>query len=72
MTEAKQKEPPSWAPLPLFMIGRDCRGNWVVKDQGGYAAVFLSTAKQLSDLCVRRTDIDSGPSSWSLELSNSI
>lgn len=35
MTEAKQKEPPSWARPPLFMIGRDCRGNWVVRDQSG-------------------------------------
>ena len=35
MTQAKQTEPPSWARPPLFMIGQDCRGNWVVKDQGG-------------------------------------
>jgi hypothetical protein len=35
MAEAKQKEPPSWARPPLFMIGRDGRGNWVVRDQRG-------------------------------------
>ena len=32
MTQAKQVEPPSWSRPPLFMIGRDDRGNWVVQD----------------------------------------
>jgi hypothetical protein len=35
MTRAKKAEPPSWLRPPLFMIGQDCRGNWVVKDQKG-------------------------------------
>jgi hypothetical protein len=35
MTQAKQAEPPSWLRPPLFMIGQDCRGNWVVQDQKG-------------------------------------
>jgi hypothetical protein len=35
MIQAKQADPPSWARSPLFMIGQDCRGNWVVKDQRG-------------------------------------
>jgi hypothetical protein len=28
-------EPPSCPKPPLFMIGQDCRGNWVVQDQNG-------------------------------------
>ena len=35
MTQAKQAEPPSWFRPPLFMVGQDRRGNWVVKDQRG-------------------------------------
>lgn len=33
--QAKQAEaePPSWLRPPVFMIGQDCRGNWVVQDQ---------------------------------------
>ena len=33
--QAKRAEPPSWLRAPLFMIGQDCRGNWVVQDQRG-------------------------------------
>jgi len=35
MTQAKQVEPPSWSRPPLFMIGQDDRGNWVVQDLKG-------------------------------------
>jgi len=35
MTQTNQAEPPSWLRPPLFMIGRDHRGNWVVQDQKG-------------------------------------
>jgi hypothetical protein len=35
MTQAKQAEPPSWFSPPLFTIGQDSRGNWVVQDQHG-------------------------------------
>ena len=35
MIKAEQTEPPSWARPPVFMIGQDGRGNWVVKDQNG-------------------------------------
>jgi hypothetical protein len=35
MTQTNQAEPPSWLRPPLFMIGRDHRGNWVVQDQTG-------------------------------------
>ena len=35
MIQAEQAEPPSWLRPPVFMIGQDCRGNWVVKDQKG-------------------------------------
>ena len=35
MIPAEQAEPPSWLRPPVFMIGRDCRGNWVVQDRKG-------------------------------------
>ncbi len=35
MIQAEQAEPPSWLRSPVFMIGQDCRGNWVVQDQNG-------------------------------------
>ena len=37
MTQEKQAEPPSPSLLrrPLFMIGQDERGNWVVQDESG-------------------------------------
>ena len=35
MAKAEKAEPPSWLRPPLFMIGQDCRGNWVVQDQNG-------------------------------------
>ena len=35
MIRAKEPEPPSWLRPPLFMVGQDRRGNWVVKDQNG-------------------------------------
>jgi hypothetical protein len=33
MTQAQEGEPPSWFRPPLFMVGQDRRGNWVVQDQ---------------------------------------
>jgi hypothetical protein len=33
MTQVKPAEPPSQLQPPLFTIGQDCRGNWVVQDQ---------------------------------------
>ena len=35
MTQDQQSEPPSWLRLPLFMVGQNTRGNWVVRDQKG-------------------------------------
>ena len=35
MIQAEQAEPPSWLRPPVFMVGQDCRGNWVVRDQKG-------------------------------------
>ncbi len=35
MIKTEQAEPPSWARPPVFMIGQNGRGNWVVKDQKG-------------------------------------
>ena len=35
MIQAKQAEPPSWLRPPVFMIGQNDRGNWVVRDQTG-------------------------------------
>ena len=35
MTQDQQSEPPSLLRPPLFMVGQDTRGNWVVQDQKG-------------------------------------
>jgi hypothetical protein len=35
MTQDQQSEPPSWLRPPLFMVGQDSRGNWVVQDKKG-------------------------------------
>ena len=35
MTQDQQSEPPSVLRPPLFMVGQDTRGNWVVQDQKG-------------------------------------
>ena len=35
MTNDQQSEPPSWFRPPVFMVGQDGRGNWVVQDQKG-------------------------------------
>lgn len=43
MTEAKQTEPPSLFRPPVFMIGQDHCGNWVVQDQKGIAGGLFVT-----------------------------
>jgi hypothetical protein len=35
MIQEKQAGPPSWLRPPLFMLGQDWRGNWVVQAQKG-------------------------------------
>ena len=35
MIQGKEVEPPSWLRPPLFMLGQDLRGNWVVQEQRG-------------------------------------
>jgi hypothetical protein len=35
MTKEQKSEPPSWLRPPLFMVGQDGRGNWVVQEQKG-------------------------------------
>jgi hypothetical protein len=35
MMKEQQSEPPSWFRPPLFMVGQDRRGNWVVQDRKG-------------------------------------
>jgi hypothetical protein len=35
MIQGKEVEPPSWLRPPLFMLGQDLRGNWVVQEQKG-------------------------------------
>jgi hypothetical protein len=35
MTKDQQSEPPSWLRPPVFVMGQDKRGNWVVQDQKG-------------------------------------
>ena len=44
-----QKEPPSpQNAFPLYMIGRDRQGRWVVQDQGGlHGGLFINRAEAL-------------------------
>ena len=35
MKQAQEAEPPSCLQFPLFMVGQDSHGNWVVQDQSG-------------------------------------
>jgi hypothetical protein len=35
MIRVKQAEPPSWLRPPLFMLGQNLRGNWVVQQRNG-------------------------------------
>lgn len=35
MTHTEQAEPPSWFRPPVFVVGQDRRGYWVVQDQQG-------------------------------------
>src|SRR5262249_529038 len=43
MRQDKKSEPPSWLRPPLFMVGQDGRGNWVVQDQKGMrGGLFIS------------------------------
>ena len=44
MIQAKQSEPPSpedGAPANIFLVGRDCRGHWVVQDERGLCGGFF-------------------------------
>ena len=43
MKQAKQAEPPSWFPAPVFMVGQNRRGNWVVRDQKGVCGGLFVT-----------------------------
>ena len=47
----KHVEPPSPEPstrIPLFMIGKDSRGNWIVQDQQGICGgLFVNRAEAL-------------------------
>ena len=48
MIGAKQAEPPSWLRPPLFMIGQNERGHWVVQDLKGICGgMFVSRAAAL-------------------------
>ena len=43
MTQAKQAEPPSWFRPPVFTVGQNRRGNWVVRDQKGVCGGLFVT-----------------------------
>lgn len=48
MTEIQEAEPPAWLRPPLFMVGQDDRGNWVVQDQSGArGGLFVNRAEAL-------------------------
>ena len=43
MKQVQQTEPPSLFRPPVFMIGQDRRGNWVVQDQRRMAGGLFAT-----------------------------
>ena len=43
MKQAKQAEPPSLFRPPVFMVGQNRRGNWVVRDQKGVCGGLFVT-----------------------------
>jgi hypothetical protein len=46
--DTNDAEPPSCPKPPLFMIGRNGRGNWVVQDQNGVrGGLFVDRAEAL-------------------------
>jgi hypothetical protein len=46
--DTNDAEPPSCPKPPLFLIGRDGRGNWVVQDQNGVrGGLFVDRAEAL-------------------------
>jgi hypothetical protein len=47
-TDDNDAEPPSYVKPPLFMIGKNSRGNWVVQDQNGVrGGLFVDRAEAL-------------------------
>ena len=43
MKQTKRAEPPSWFRPPVFAVGQNRRGNWVVRDQKGICGgLFVS------------------------------
>ena len=45
---SQETEPPSCLQYPMFMIGRNRRGNWVVQDQSGMrGGLFVDRAEAL-------------------------
>jgi len=41
-------EPPSWLLPPIFMIGRNSRGNWVAQEKsGGRGGLFINRTEAL-------------------------
>jgi hypothetical protein len=48
MIKESESEPPSCLRPPIFMIGQDSRGNWVVRDQSGLrGGLFVGRAEAL-------------------------
>lgn len=48
MKQTQEAEPPSCLQSPLFMVGRDSHGNWVVQDQSGArGGLFVDRAEAL-------------------------
>jgi hypothetical protein len=72
MTKAEKAEPPSWLRPPLFMIGQDCRGNWVVQDQNGVCGGLFVDRDAALRFVRSENDIERGPLSWFPKVLNSI
>jgi hypothetical protein len=48
MKQTQETEPPTCRQSPLFMVGQDSHGNWVVQDQNGIrGGLFVDRAEAL-------------------------
>ena len=48
MKKAPENEPPSFLRPPIFMVGQNSRGNWVVRDPSGLrGGLFVGRAEAL-------------------------
>ena len=69
MRQNQQSEPPSWLRPPLFVVGQNTRGNWVVQDQKGMRGGLFVNRE--AAVCDPKTDLSHKQWSWFRAVSSS-